>query len=80
MAVIERTYVMWVDEDSAVLYNGNGSRRVPLTDFIETPEADQVVWMEMDHSWWTTYMKVWPKDPRRGNFWLNKKLSRKGAS
>jgi hypothetical protein len=77
--VFESAYVLWVDEDSAVLYS-KGSRRVSLDRFVEPPEKDQVVWMEMDHSWWTTFIKVWPKDPRCGNYWLNRKLSRKGVS
>ena len=62
--VVEKSFVMWVDEDSAVLWNRCGSRRIQLTDFVEHPTKDQTVWMEMDHSWWTTYMKVWTKDPR----------------
>ncbi len=74
--VIERAFVMWVDEDSAVVWNKGGSRRLLLTDFIEKPEKDQTVWMEMDHAWFTTYMRVWPKDPRLGNYWLNKRMTR----
>jgi fructose-bisphosphate aldolase class I len=75
--VIESAYVLWIDEDddSAILYS-RGSRRVSLSDFVEKPESGQIVWMEMDNSWFTTSIKVWPKDPRCGNFEQRKEESK----
>ena len=50
--------VMFVKEDSAVVYTGNGSWRIPLEDFENDPQKDDKVTIEADNLWFPTWLRV----------------------
>jgi len=55
---MKRGFVMWVDEDSAVVYCG-GSWRISLSKFKHPPEKDQDVWLEVEDNFWkATHLRV----------------------